>query len=289
MSAGPRAAITALGMSVPQRVMCNHGFQKFLDTSDEWSHQRTGIRSPLSDWRNRDLRDERPRWERRLPSRPSRRRPAGLTRSTDHLRDDLTRDGLPATACVIQQQTGPGGDPRLLTSRFVQRLPVRGWPPAAGSSMTGMYQRVLVIGAETLSRFSDYTDGAAASCLATGRAAAVLEATTDRKRGVLYSVLKAAAAAGTLSDVPGGGSRTPASHETVDQRLTLHQDARRERLQVRSSRRCSGCWTAWKMCIPVGGRPWRRLVPPPGEPSAIESGQPKSEVPLDRSPLNIDR
>jgi len=202
-------------MSVPDHVMSNRDFEKFLDTSDEWITQRTGIRQ---------------------------RRIAGAGESTATLAAQAARAALqdagltpdqvdmiicatispemifPAVACFVQAQLGvdniPAFDISAACSGFLYGL-------AAGSKFieTGMYRRVLVIGAETLSRFSDYTDRSSCILFGDGAGAAVLEACQDRQRGIRYSVMCASGSGWDYIHVPGGGSRNPATHETVDQRL----------------------------------------------------------------------
>ncbi|MFA6134853.1 MAG: beta-ketoacyl-ACP synthase III [Phycisphaerae bacterium] len=210
----PRAAITGLGAAVPQRVMTNDDFAKFLDTSDEWIAQRTGIR------------------QRRIAGEGETPSSLGTAAAKMALEQAGIAPGdldliicatispdmiFPATACLIQSNLGISGVPAFdisaACSGFIYALTV-------GSQFieTGRYKRVLVIGAETLSRFSDFTDRT--SCILFGDAAgaAVLEATHEEGRGLLYSILQAEGSGWDFIHVPDGGSARPASHETVDRK-----------------------------------------------------------------------
>jgi 3-oxoacyl-[acyl-carrier-protein] synthase-3 len=207
-----RAVITGMGSSLPQKVMTNFDFEKILDTNDEWITQRTGIR------------------ERRI---------AGPGESTATLAVEASRKALaqakvepadldliicatismempfPATAAFIQDALGARDvaafDISAACSGFLYGLAV-----ASQFIETGMYRRILVIGAETLSRFTDYTDRGSAILFGDGAGAVVLEAHEGDSRGILYNVMHADGAGWDYIHVPGGGSRTPTTHQTVD-------------------------------------------------------------------------
>jgi 3-oxoacyl-[acyl-carrier-protein] synthase-3 len=83
---------------------------------------------------------------------------------------------------------------------------------------TGKYRRVLCIGAEALSRITDFTDRGTCILLADAAGAAVLEA-TEEDRGIIDVDLYSDGQYGDLLYQPAGGSRHPATHETVDKRM----------------------------------------------------------------------
>jgi 3-oxoacyl-[acyl-carrier-protein] synthase-3 len=210
----PRAAITGLGAAVPPKVMTNADFAKFLDTSDEWITQRTGIRQ-----RHVVAEGQTPS---SLGTEAARKalQQAGITPQDLDLIicATITPDMIfPATACLIQNNLGlhnvPAFDISAACSGFIYALTI-------GRTFieTGLYKRILVVGAETLSRFSDYTDRASCIIFGDGAGAAVLEATTEPGRGVLYSVLHAEGSGWDFIHVPDGGAARPASHATVDAR-----------------------------------------------------------------------
>ncbi len=206
-----RAAISGLGSAVPDRTLTNADLEKLVDTSDEWITQRTGIkqRRIISDGQATSS----------LATQASRRALADASVSPGELDliicSTITPDMLcPSTACFVQKNLKahdvPAFDIAAACSGFIYGLAI------AGKFIeTGTYKRVLVIGAETLSRFTDYSDRT--SCILFGDAAgaAVLEPCEDADRGLLYSVLHADGEGWDYIHVPGGGSRTPATLKSV--------------------------------------------------------------------------
>ena len=207
-----RAAITGLGVAIPEAVMTNADFEKILDTSDEWITTRTGIkqRHIVSDGQTTAT----------LATGAARRalQDAGL----DPQRLDLIICAtvtpemvFPATSCFVQDTLGarnvPAFDLSAACSGWLYGLAI-----ATQFIERRTYRRVLVIGSETLTRFSDYTDRASCILFGDGAGAAVLEATEEPDKGIVYNVMHADGAGWDYIHVPAGGSRAPASHETVD-------------------------------------------------------------------------
>lgn len=210
-----RAAITGLGSAVPERVMTNSDFEKFLDTNDEWIAQRTGIRSRHVVGPGETTAS--------LAAQAAKAALADAKISADQL--DLIIVAtispemiFPATACFVQAAIGaknvPAFDISAACSGFVYGLTV-----ASKFIETGTYKRIMVIGAESLSRFSDYTDRGSCILFGDGAGAAILEPTEDPNRGLIHSVLHADGEGWDYIHVPAGGSRTPATHQTVDARM----------------------------------------------------------------------
>ena len=185
MTNAVRAAIAGLGSYLPAQVISNQDLETLVDTTDEWIVQRTGIR----------------------PDQLELILCASISPETI----------CPSTACFVHKDLGAGEaaalDISAACSGFVYGL-------AIGSKFieTGQYRNVLVIGAETLSRFTDYTDRGSCILFGDGAGAAVLQPASDG-RGLLYNVLKGDGNGWDYIWTPAGGARTPASHETVDQRL----------------------------------------------------------------------
>ena len=199
------AAITGWGMSVPERVMTNADLERMVETSDEWIVSRTGIK------------------ERRVVG------PQDTTTSLSvaAARQALDRAGLQATdidliivgtctpdqflvsqACLVQAELGGNAgafDLGAACSGFVYAL-------ATGNAyiQAGLYERVLVIGADTLTRFVDYTDRTTCVLFGDGAGAVVLEATNE-PRGLLSTVLGADGAGSKHLYIPGWGAFVPES------------------------------------------------------------------------------
>jgi len=209
-----RAAIAGLGVTAGEKVMTNADFEAYLDTSDEWIRQRTGIR------------------ERRIAAEGQSTATLGTAAARAALADAGVEPGdldliicatispemiFPATACIIQNEIGatdvPAFDLSAACSGFVYGLSI-----ASGLIEARAHERVLVVGAEALSRFADPTDRGTCVIFADGAGAVVLEPTTSRGRGLLYSVLHADGGGWDYIYVPGGGSRRPTTAETVRNR-----------------------------------------------------------------------
>ena len=214
MADGLHAAITGLGTAVPPGVLTNADLEKLVDTSDEWITQRTGIK------------------QRRVVSEGESTVTLAVAAARNALADaklqptdldliicaTVTPEMIfPAVACLVQEQIGavdvPAFDISAACSGFVYGLSI-----ASKFIETGTYRRILVLGAEALTRFTDYTDRGSCIIFGDGAGAAVLEPTDRPDRGLLYSVLHADGGGWKFIYIPAGGSRLPASEKTVADR-----------------------------------------------------------------------
>jgi 3-oxoacyl-[acyl-carrier-protein] synthase-3 len=217
-----RAKISALGTYVPPRVLTNQDLEKMVETSDQWIMERTGIRERHivdNGTATSDLAAEAARRalaERGLPPGEVEVIVVGT----------VTPDMLfPATACLVQHKLGAKGawgfDLSAACSAFVYAL-------QAGAQFinSGAHQRVLVIGADTMSSIIDYADRATCVLFGDGAGAVLLEPAADGEDAGLIDFLHYVDGAGAGSlYMPGGGSLHPSSHETVDKRMHyVHQD-----------------------------------------------------------------
>lgn len=209
-----RAKITGTGSAVPAKALTNADFEKFLDTSDEWITQRTGVkeRRVVGEGESAST----------LASEAATKAIQNAGISPDQIDliicSTITGDmPFPATSCFVQQAIGARDcacmDLSAACSGFIYGLTT-----GCQFIQTGMYKKVLVIGVDVLSRVTDYTDRG--SCILFGDAAGavILEPTTEHDKGVLYNVLHADGSGWDFIHLPAGGSRTPASHQTVDAR-----------------------------------------------------------------------
>ncbi len=212
----PRSAvITGLGSAVPDRVMTNKDFERILDTSDEWIVQRTGIRERrlVSEGEHTST----------LGSRAARAALDSAGVKPEELEMILcatvSPDQIfPSTACFIQDALGvkdiPAFDISAACSGYVYALSV-----ASQFVQTGKYSKVLVVAADALSRFCDFSDRGSCILFSDAAGAAVLEPSADADRGVRYTVLAADGSGWDYIHLPAGGSKMPATPETVDQGL----------------------------------------------------------------------
>jgi 3-oxoacyl-[acyl-carrier-protein] synthase-3 len=125
---------------------------------------------------------------------------------------------FPSTACLVQDRLGAAGawgfDLVAACSGFVYGLTV-----AANLVMSGTHRKVLVIGADTMSRILDYTDRTTCILFGDGAGAVIVEPTEEAGSGFIGHLNEIDGSGGRFLNMPAGGSRLPASAETVAQRL----------------------------------------------------------------------
>lgn len=206
--------ILGTGSFAPQRVLSNDELARMVDTSDEWITARTGIKS-------RRIADDQTATS-DLATEAGRRAIADAKIDPDEIDMIIvataTPDMLfPASACFVQSGLGLkracAFDVSAACSGFLYSLSI-----ANSLISCGTYDKILVIGAETLSKIVDWTDRNTCVLFGDGAGAAVL-GEVPAGRGIQSVLL---GSDGTLShwlNMPGGGSRLPISHEVVDQRL----------------------------------------------------------------------
>ena len=208
-----RIGITGLGMHVPAKVLTNAELEKIVDTTDEWIRSRTGIcerrvaepGTTTSDLAHRAAVEA---------LEQARLNPKDLellivaTTTPDML--------FPSTSCLVQQRLGATSavcfDLSAACSGSVYAMIT-----AQQYLLTGRYRNALVIGAEVLSSFIDWTDRS--TCVLFGDGAGACVMAPVRRGGILATDMGADGSAAELLYMPGGGSKHPPSHSSVDQRL----------------------------------------------------------------------
>lgn len=204
------AHITGWGIAVPDKILTNDDIAKMVGTSDEWIRERTGIQ------------------ERRI---------AGPEDSTSSLASAAAIRALemanispwdveliivstsspeyifPATASLVQDRIGAANagafDILAACTGFIYALDM-----VTQTIRSGGIKTALVIGAETLTRFIDWTDRDTCILFGDGAGAFVLQA-SEEPGGVISSVLRSDGSGGELLSIPAGGSAQPASARTV--------------------------------------------------------------------------
>jgi 3-oxoacyl-[acyl-carrier-protein] synthase-3 len=207
------AVISGTGSCVPERRLTNEDLSKMVDTSDEWIVQRTGIR------------------ERRIASEGESTAMLGLAaarRAIEAAGLQPSDIGLivcgtitpemvfPSTACFIAKGLGLSDtgafDLSAACSGFLYALDV-----GTQFVRTGRYKHVLVIGAETISRLTDYTDRGSCILFGDGAGAVVLTRSDEPERGVLYNSLHADGNGWQMLYCP-PGSRNPVTAKMLEER-----------------------------------------------------------------------
>lgn len=201
--------ILGTGKYVPEQVLTNKQLEQMVETNDEWIVTRTGIKERRLAASHEATSD--------LAYNAAKQAIANAGLTVDDIDliivATITPDmSFPSTACLVQDKLGakcPAFDLSAACSGFIYSLTV-----ANGMIQSGLYRRVLVIGAETLSRITDYTDRN--TCILFGDGAgAVVVGEVPAGRGFQSFEIGADGSGGELLKVTGGGSRKPASAETV--------------------------------------------------------------------------
>lgn len=206
----PYAHITGWGMHVPEKVLTNDDLAKIVDTNDAWIRERTGIR------------------ERHIAAKSDTTASLAVEAATNALRmAKLAPSALdlvivatsspeyifPSTASIVQNAidaTHAGAfDLSAACTGFIFALNM-----ASQAIRSGQIKSALVIGSETLSRIVDWTDRSTCILFGDGAGAFVLQA-AEEPGGVLSAVMRSDGSGGDLLSIPGGGSRNPASNQTI--------------------------------------------------------------------------
>ena len=209
-----RAKIIGTGSYVPERILRNADLEGLVDTSDEWIVERTGIRE------RRIANEKQAASDLAYEASKAALKSAGLKARDMDLIIVASVSGdmpLPATACFLQDKLdakrAAAFDVNAACSGFIYALSV-----AEAFIRSGTYRRVLVVGAEVLSKFTDWEDRTTCVLFGDGAGAVILDA-TEGDRGVLSVKIHSDGSMWDLLHAPGGGSRTPASKETVRKRM----------------------------------------------------------------------
>lgn len=207
------AAITGVAGYIPEYVLSNEELSKIVDTSDEWITTRTGIK-------------ERRIMKNGASSDMAAKAVEELLRKTNTAPEDIdlvlvgtvTPDyPFPSTSNVVCDKVGMknawGYDLIAACSGFIYALST-----GAQFIETGRYKKVIVVGVDKMSSIIDYQDRTTCVIFGDGCGAVLLEP-NEEGLGVQDFILQADGAGREFLIQPAGGSASPASHETVDQRM----------------------------------------------------------------------
>lgn len=208
-----KAGILGVGSYLPEKIISNFDFEKIMDTSDEWIRTRTGIK------------------ERRVADVNEATSDLATKAALNAIKDaNLTPEDIdliivatitpdmifPSTACLVQANIKATKaacfDLEAACSGFIYGMTV-----AKQFIETNTYKHVLVIGAEALSRILDYEDRSTAILFGDGAGAVVMGSVNGG--GVLSTNLGSDGNGKDYLNIPAGGSKNPASEETLKNRL----------------------------------------------------------------------
>jgi 3-oxoacyl-[acyl-carrier-protein] synthase-3 len=218
----PFAHITGWGMAVPERILTNFDLEKIIDTNDKWIVEMTGIkeRHIAREGQTTSSLAVEAAWK---ALSVAKLKPAEIdliicaTSTPEYL--------FPATACLVQDRIGAtkagAFDLSAACTGFIYALNM-----AAQAIKSGSLKNVLVIGAETLSQFVDWTDRNTCILFGDGAGALILQA-SDVPGGVMSTVMHSDGSGADLLTLPAGGSKNPATEATIRAGLHyIHMDGR---------------------------------------------------------------
>jgi len=207
------AGIVSIASYAPEKVLTNFDLEKMVDTSDEWIRTRTGIVE------RRIVADHQATSDLALAASRKALERAGIApREIDLIIvATVTPDfPFPATACLVQDRLGAANagafDLQAGCTGFIYALAV-----AHQFVSTGAMETVLVIGADCLSRITDWSDRATCVLFGDGAGAAVVRP-VEEGRGILAFDLGSDGSGSGLLMLPGGGARLPFSLEVLEQK-----------------------------------------------------------------------
>jgi 3-oxoacyl-[acyl-carrier-protein] synthase III len=207
--------IVGVGHYAPAQIVSNSDFERWLDTSDEWIVTRTGMKR--RHWASEDEATSDLAYHAAV---------AALDYAKLEAHDidcyvvcTVTPDFyFPATACIVASRLGmeekPAFDISIACSGFIYGLTV-----ASSLVRSGVYRRIMLIGAETLSKILDKQDRSTAILFGDGAGAVILESSAEDS--FLASELGADGSRPELLYVEAGGSRHPIDHAALDSKLNL--------------------------------------------------------------------
>lgn len=219
-----RAKITSVGCYVPPRTLTNADLERMVETNDEWITSRTGIKERhIADpsMATSDLAVE-------AAKVALAQRGLGAKDIETIIVCTVTPDMFfPSTACLVQDRLGAKGAWGFDLVAACSGL-LYGLTTASQLIASGSQNRVLVIGADTMSRIVNYEDRATCVLFGDGAGALLLEPCEDGEDlGLIDFQHEIDGSGGEFLYMPAGGSRCPATHETVDaKKHYVHQDGR---------------------------------------------------------------
>jgi 3-oxoacyl-[acyl-carrier-protein] synthase-3 len=275
--------LAGFGSQMPEKRLTNEDLSKLVDTNDEWITQRTGIK------------------ERRVAAEDE----STASLATSAARKAIASAGLepkdielivcatitpemvfPSTACFVGAALGLNGVPAFdmsaACSGFIYAL-VTG----ANFVRAGQFRNVLVIGAETLSRITDYTDRSSCILFGDGAGAVVLQRSSDPGRGLIYSSLHAdGAGAEAMKCMP--GSRHPLNQALIDNRQQFMKIKGREVYKFAVTKFEELIHEAMRACE-LTAEQLKLIIPHQVNQRIIDSAMEKLGLPPEKAYVNIDR
>jgi len=275
--------VLGTGKYVPERVLTNQDLEKMVDTSDEWIRTRTGMRE------RRIARPDEAASDLSLPAAQQALKNAGIAASDLDLIivATITPDmSFPSTACILQERLGAKKAAAYDLSAACTGF-IYGLANAANFIALGTYKYALIVGAEVLSKITDYTDRNTCVLFGDGAGAVVIGAVPEG-RGFQSFELGADGAGGELLKLEGGGSRCPSSAASVEKKLHYLYMAGAEVFKFAVRIMGSAAEEALRKAG-LGKEDIDLLIPHQANIRIIQSAVNRLNVPEDKCLVNLDR
>ena len=278
------AVINGTGSYAPPRTLTNEDFAKMVDTSDEWITTRTGIKTRHIAADNETTAQ--------LATEAARKALADAALEATDIEliivATITPEMVfPSTACFVQDMLGAVNawafDLSAACSGFVY-----GIATAREFVTSGRYKNALVIGAETLSKITDYADRASCVLFGDGAGAVVVEQSQDGPLGIVYSSSSSDGSGWTSLNCQAHGSRHPASQPLDDPKKIFMTINGREVYQLAVRRIVEMVGDCLQQCnLSIGDIDM--FIPHQMNARIIESVAKRLNLPTERVFINIDR
>lgn len=209
-----RSRIISTGSYLPEKILTNSDLEKMVDTTDDWITERTGIKE------RRIASDEQTASDLAYEASRLALEKASLKGKDIELIIVATVTGdmpFPSTACILQHKISAKNaaafDINAACSGFLYGLYI-----ADSFIKSGMHKKILIVGSEVLSKITDWKDRTTCVLFGDGAGAVIVEP-TEEERGIISININSDGSLWELLHMPAGGSRYPASKETINRRL----------------------------------------------------------------------
>ena len=277
-----RIGVVGVGMHVPTKVLTNFDLEKMVETSDEWIQSRTGIRE------RRIAEPGTATSDLAVEAAKHALKQAGLTpKDIDLLLVATTSPDMlfPSAACLVQNRLGAQQAVCFDLSAACSGS-VFAMITAQQYLAMGRYKRALVVGAEVLSSFVDWTDRS--TCVLFGDGAGACVMTPVSRGGILATDMGSDGSAAELLYMPGGGSKHPPSHASVDQRLHFLRMNGTEIFKL-AVRRMADSAQAVMTQAGLKAEEVECFIPHQANIRIIEAVAKRAGVPMEKVFVNVDR
>lgn len=278
--------ILGIGSYVPEKVLTNFDLEKMVETSDEWIKTRTGIEE------RRIAPDEHATSDLAYEAAKKALKASGLTPEELDIIivATITPDhAFPSTACLVQEKLGAdnafGLDLEAACSGLLYSLEVANSLLLANPK----YKNILVIGAEKLSSITNWEDRGTCVLFGDGAGAVVLDKTEKTKENcIIASKLGSDGRYGSILQMPAGGSRLPASAQTVADKQHYLTMAGSEVFKLAVNAMVSSCKDVMK-AAGVKSKDIKWLVPHQANYRILRAVASRLKIPEDEVYMNVNR